>query len=416
MELFVLLTALVFLAHPLGSEPGAGSPSADRAATAGRPEFGDGDTTVVLFLAGDVMTGRGIDQILAHPGDPTLCERYMQSAQGYVGLAERASGRLPRGVGDHYIWGDSLAELTKQGPDARIINLETAVTTSGFCRPGKAVHYRMNPANLSCLTAADIDVCALANNHVLDWGVEGLGETLATLERGGIEVTGAGRDQESAGAPAVVPLPGGGRLLVFAFGSATSGVPADWAAGTRRMGVNFLQDLSPAAAAAVAELVNLYRNPGDLVVISIHWGSNWGYEVPRSFEAFAHRLIESGMVDLIHGHSSHHIRPMEVYRGKLILYGCGDLLNDYEGIPGRREFRPDLSLMYFPRLERNSGRLASLVMTPMRIHRFRLERAGNADAQWLAETLNREGRRYGVTVRVGGDGTLELSWDRAGRR
>ena len=46
---------------------------------------------------------------------------------------------------------------------------------------------------------------------------------------------------------------------------------------------------------------------------------------------FAHRLIDAG-VDVVHGHSSHHPRPIEVYRGKLILYGCGDTIDDYEGI------------------------------------------------------------------------------------
>jgi poly-gamma-glutamate synthesis protein (capsule biosynthesis protein) len=112
---------------------------------------------VTLFLCGDVMTGRGIDQVLAHPGKPHLQEQYV-----------RASGPIERPVASEYIWGDALAELERVRPDARIVNLETAVTTAEDAWPGKAVHYRMHPANVSCLTAARIDCCVLANNHVLD--------------------------------------------------------------------------------------------------------------------------------------------------------------------------------------------------------------------------------------------------------
>jgi poly-gamma-glutamate synthesis protein (capsule biosynthesis protein) len=78
-----------------------------------------------LFLCGDVMTGRGIDQILPRPGDPAIREPYMDSALGYVQLAEEANGPIPRPVDASYIWGDALAEFQRVKPQARIINLET---------------------------------------------------------------------------------------------------------------------------------------------------------------------------------------------------------------------------------------------------------------------------------------------------
>jgi hypothetical protein len=107
---------------------------------------------VTLFLCGDVMTGRGIDQILPHPGKPQIFEPYMRSAAGYVELAERATGPIRRPVEFTYIWGDALAELERVRPNVRIINLETAVTASEDARPDKGIHYRMHPANISCLT------------------------------------------------------------------------------------------------------------------------------------------------------------------------------------------------------------------------------------------------------------------------
>ena len=61
----------------------------------------------------------------------------------------------------------------------------------------------------------------------------------------------------------------------------------------------------------------------------------------------AHSLLDEAGVDVIHGHSSHHVKGIEVYKGKAILYGCGDFLTDYEGIQGYEEFRDDLVLMYF---------------------------------------------------------------------
>ena len=127
-----------------------------------------------LILAGDVMTGRGIDQILASPGSPRLREEYVVDARSYVDLAEDVNGPIPEPVADAWPWGDALAAMDEVGPAVRVMNLETSVTRSEEVAPGKGVLYRMNPANLPCLAAARIDCCGLANNHVLDWGRAGL--------------------------------------------------------------------------------------------------------------------------------------------------------------------------------------------------------------------------------------------------
>jgi poly-gamma-glutamate synthesis protein (capsule biosynthesis protein) len=136
---------------------------------------------VKLFLCGDVMTGRGVDQILPVPCDPALDEPWVKSALDYVALAEGRNGPIPRPVDFAYVWGDALEELEWERPEARIVNLETAVTTSEDREP-KGIHYRMNPANVACLAA------------------------------------GAGRDAAEAEAPAVIALAGERRVLVFAFG------------------------------------------------------------------------------------------------------------------------------------------------------------------------------------------------------
>jgi poly-gamma-glutamate synthesis protein (capsule biosynthesis protein) len=355
------------------------------------------DGVVRLALAGDVMLGRGIDQVLPHPGDPALREGWVRDAGDYVELAERRSGRIPRPVDPAWPWGAALPALA--AADARVLNLETSVTTSDDFWPRKAIHYRMNPANLPCLALADPDVCVLANNHVLDLGRRGLEETLDALAGAGLATAGAGRDADSAGRPAVVDLPGGARLVVVGVAVASSGVPSAWAAGERTSGVFFLPRVGPEAATRVLERVETVRRPGDLVVVSIHWGSNWGDEVEAEQVRFAHALVDGG-VAVVHGHSSHHPRPIELLGGAAVLYGCGDLVNDYEGIPGYEEYRPDLRLLYVAELDAATGAVEALRLLLFRAHRLTLERGSAADARWLAAVLGRASARFRTRVEV----------------
>jgi poly-gamma-glutamate synthesis protein (capsule biosynthesis protein) len=357
-----------------------------------------------LFLCGDVMLGRGIDQVLPHPGEPCLHEQYVGSAEDYVALAEGRNGPIPRPVDVSYVWGDALAELHRAKPQARIINLETGVTTSRDYAP-KGINYKMNPANVGCLTAAGVDCCVLANNHVLDFGRPGLIETLESLRKAGLKYAGAGRNAPEAHAPATIPVAAGRRVLVFAFGCASSGIPPDWAATADTPGVNLLRDLSDPTVSAIAQQVEPIRQATDLLVASIHWGGNWGYRVGRDEARFAHRLIDVAGFDVVHGHSSHHPKAVEIYRERPILYGCGDFLNDYEGIAGYEAFRGELALMYLAQFDR-SGRLIELRLVPFRIRRFRLQRASREEAAWLRGTLDRASSKFDTRVSIDDENCL----------
>ncbi|HEY3451570.1 MAG TPA: CapA family protein [Myxococcales bacterium] len=375
-----------------------------------------GDDAITLLLCGDVMTGRGVDQALPFHCAPGLHESYVSDARDYLGLAEDASGPIPRPVRPAYLWGEALAEIERAAPDLRLVNLETSVTTSGAFWVGKEIHYRMHPGNVPCLTAAGIQCCALANNHVLDWGYAGLLETLGRLAAAGVKTAGAGRDLREAQAPAVHELGNGRRILVFGMGAESSGIPPEWAAGPLRPGVDLLPDLSRATAEAAGQRMRALRRPGDLVVASIHWGPNWGFETTAEESGFAHALVDSGGVDVVHGHSSHHVRAVEVYREKLILYGCGDLLDDYEGIRGYEAFRGDLGLLYFAQLDPAGGRLLQLELVPTTVRRFQVVRAGAEGTAWLRETLDRLGQATGTWTRAGGDGRLRLGFGGRPRR
>lgn len=369
---------------------------------------------VTLFFCGDLMTGRGIDQVLPVSNPPHLFEPYVRDARMYVTLAEKKNGPLQKPVDYRYVWGDALDILNEIQPAARIVNLETSITQSEEFWPRKGIHYRMHPANVELLKVAAIDCCILSNNHTVDLGFGGLLETLETLRRAGIKYTGAGSTAIEAGAPAIREVMSGTRVLVFGYGMDSAGVPASWAAGASTPGVNYLPDLSPRDAEAVIASIRSQSRPEDIVIFSVHWGSNWGYEVPDEQIEFARRLIDSGAVDIIHGHSSHHVRPLEVYNGKLIVYGAGDFLNDYEGIEGYESYRDDLALMYFPTLDALTGELVRLRLVPLQIFRFSLRRASAADATWLSNVLTRESRQFGTRVKYE-DGHLEVELPRNSR-
>jgi len=343
---------------------------------------------IKVFLAGDVMTGRGIDQILPYPSPSKIYESYVGDARGYLELAERTNGKINYPVSFDYIWGDALGELEKARPDVRIINLETTVTTSEDYL-AKGINYRMNPKNIPVLKALGADVCVLANNHILDWGQEGLIETIEVLGKNGIKTAGAGRNYKEAREPAVFDLKEG-RVIVFSFGHYSSGTGVELEAKENKPGANILTDLSEKAVREIEKDIARVRKEGDIVIFSVHWGPNWGYRTDEEFDEFAHGLIDTGAVEIVFGHSSHHFKGLEIYKDKLIIYGAGDFINDYEGIRGYENFRGDLCVMYLPEIDSVTKKTVSLTIVPMQIKRFRLNYPRKEDVEWCYRVLQRD--------------------------
>ena len=119
-------------------------------------------------------------------------------------------------------------------------------------------------------------------------------------------------------------------------------------------------------------------------------------------------MIDEAGVHVVHGHSSHHVKGIEVHEGHPILYGCGDLLTDYEGIRSNEVYRGDLGLLYLMTLDAK-GMLTRLEMVPTQMRKFRVTHAGANEVRWLATTLARCGKQLGTSVALE-EQRLELKW------
>lgn len=282
-------------------------------------------------------------------------------------LGDVMLGRL---VNDHlqtvapaYPWGDTLPVLRRA--DLRIANLECVLADGGKPAPGKVFTFRTDLKNVRSLLLAQIDLVSLANNHVLDYGTDALQEMLPTLDRHGILHAGAGTDLTSAARPVVCRV-GGTAVGFVAF---TDNQP-DWEAAPGTPGVYYVPVTTHGQR--VDQLLALLRRTKarvQLLIVSAHWGGNWGSDAPPEHRALARQLVEAG-ADVVFGHSPHVFRGVEVYRDRPIIYSAGDFVDDYAVDP---EERNDLSFIFL--METDGGTPRALRLFPTVIAGFRVRLA-----------------------------------------
>jgi poly-gamma-glutamate capsule biosynthesis protein CapA/YwtB (metallophosphatase superfamily) len=256
-----------------------------------------------MLLMGDVQLGRLVDRIMAAAGP----------------------------AGPVKVWGNTLRALASA--DVRILNLECALTRHSVKWPGeKAFHFKVEPKRgVEALQAAHIDGVCLANNHVLDYCAEGAMETLAVLDAAHIAHAGAGPSLAAARAPGYIStsVPG----VRIALLSMEDNEP-EWRAGegSGEVGTNHLDvDPNPEGEALTwlrSAIAEAKVNGATLIVLACHWGTNWVLRPSSRFVAFAHRALDAG-VDVLFGHSPHVAQGVELYHGKVAVYGAGDFIDDY---------------------------------------------------------------------------------------
>jgi poly-gamma-glutamate capsule biosynthesis protein CapA/YwtB (metallophosphatase superfamily) len=309
---------------------------------------GGHDFTMKLLVVGDVMLGRLVNQILQH--EPPA-----------------------------YPWGDTLAVF--RAADFRLCNLECVMADRGrpWSMTPKRFHFRSDAKNVAVLKAAHIDCVSLANNHTLDFEDEALLEMLPLLDEAGIGHAGAGRDWMESIRPATF-LVRGRRIGVIAL---TDNEP-QWAAEERKPGIFYVPvDMRDARATRLLELVRRSKEALDVLIVSAHWGPNWGYRPPPAHPPFARALIEAG-ADVIFGHSGHVFRGVECYRERPIIYCAGDFIDDYAVDEVERN---NQSFIFV--LELDDGRVQRLRLYPTVIRNLQARLARSGEAEDIAAKMQR---------------------------
>ncbi|MDS0282535.1 CapA family protein [Haloarcula onubensis] len=312
---------------------------------------------------------------------------YTLGFTGDVMLGRSVSERQRTRAADA-VWDGALSRL--RALDALCINLECALSTRGrpWRRTHRPFHFRADPEwAVPALTAAGVDWATLANNHLLDFEEPALCDTLGALSAVDIAHSGAGRDERAAWAPVTVPV---GDLTV-AFVSATDNTP-EYAAGPDSPGVARTELDDPTERGKLARAVDdtLATDP-DLLVASLHWGPNMTTEVFDSHREVGHWLLERG-VDVVHGHSAHVFKAVEVAEEGLLMYDCGDFLDDYavdDVLRNDRSFLFELTVS-------EDGTPQELRLVPVEIRNCAVHLADGEVAKWCREAMRQRSRDFGT--------------------
>ena len=309
-----------------------------------------------LALIGDVMLGRLVDEYLDSRADPC------------------------------YVWGTTRDVI--QSCELAICNLECVIADSGspWHEESKAFHFRSHAKNVRALECAGINAVTLANNHSLDFGTEALLEMFSILDRSKIAHPGAGQSLDEATQPVTLKFAG----TNFSLLSFTDGMP-EWAAGHNGAGIYFVPpDSSSPLWQDLFDKVTEAKTKSDFLIISPHWGSNWGYEVEPLYSMWAHKIIDAG-ADMIFGHSGHVPRGIEIYNGKPIIYSAGDFIDDYAISDAEPN---DEGFIYL--LVLDGGIPISLRLHPIVIKNFQAQLAGSR-AERVARHLLKLSQVLGTT-------------------
>jgi poly-gamma-glutamate synthesis protein (capsule biosynthesis protein) len=250
---------------------------------------------IFVFLAGTCMlSAQTSDHVtLLFAGDVTLSD----NVQDHIGLDTSYVFQLWK-PGEEY--------------DIFMVNLEHPVTTA-VDKVEKKFNFKMNPGSLGTLKNGGVSLVNCANNHVFDYGLQGIEETIKNLESAGVKYVGIGRNLREARTPVLLEKKGRRFGFLGYYGG------GDFAATSRRAG------FAPRYERYILEDVRSLREKADFVVVNFHWGTERAPEPEPWQIRLAHRVIEAG-ADLIVGHHPHVLQGIEEYRGKHIAYSLGNFV------------------------------------------------------------------------------------------
>ena len=284
-----------------------------------------------------------------------------------------------------------------------IVNLECALTSCKTHWSGapKAFYFGAPPEAALSLVGAGVNIVSLANNHILDFGVAGLTDTLHHLGRHGIAHCGAGVDLDAATEAVTVERAG----LCFGM-AAFCDHQSDFAASVDKPGIAWL-DLSDMEATLPAldhALGALRRRDVDVPILSLHWGPNMVARPSAHFRRLAHAAIDMGW-KILFGHSAHVFQGIEIFRGCPIFYATGDLVDDYQVDP---LFRNDYQFLF--ELTLSGSAVQQIELMPVVIDRCQTRMATQHDSATILRRMVAACSEFGVTV-LEQDGLARIELD-----
>ena len=220
--------------------------------------------------------------------------------------------QLPGGITDA-IDPDMMSMMNSA--DLFCVNNEFAFTSRGQALEGKAYTFRANPANVSLYDTMGVDLVTLANNHIYDFGPEGLTDTLSTLDNAGIAHVGAGETLSDASRPCYVDIQNVRLGFVNACNAEMNRFTPE--ATDSSSGVLLCYEHDKFLAQTREARAN-----ADYVIAVVHWGRDYVYETSDEQRALARELIDAGADVVIGGHS-HSLQGIEYYNHCPIFYSLG---------------------------------------------------------------------------------------------
>ena len=375
-------------------------------------EYYNHDTrnTIRIFLGGNVIINREYSQSLNYSNVID------SDVYNYPFLPQKDDN-----IFDGSIWEDLVDALRTYSPDLKIINLETCLKTSD------SLWHTINVLNDG---EAENLICNLANDHILDHGYDGLKDTMKTLEDNSILYVGAGGNCLEAAEPAIIELPDkNARIFIFGFGTTSALCRIEWNATFNESGINLIEPdienipiMIQNIKRHIEQKMFLIQNGRDnesvgieptwnnIVILTIHWDFEWGYDIAPEFIDFAHRIIDYDddlRIDIIHGHSSHNIKAFEIYKDRVIFYGMGDFIHDsdknaiFEGNKSDLyEYNSHLGFMYFVDLNVQSGKVENVIMKGIQIEDTNVNYANGDELGWLRLVMKEECKnKFGVELK-----------------
>lgn len=222
-------------------------------------------------------------------------------------------------------WGFARVRDVTTKADLFVANLECPFTANGE-KIAKNFNFRARPELVAALAAGGVDVVSLANNHLMDYGPEGLFDTLTTLDQHRVVHFGAARNLAAARAPAIVDVKGVKvAFLGYFFLGDRNIEPKEVIATADTPGVaGDFSDLAALTAAVRAD-VRAAKKKADHVVPFFHWGRE-GRAEPEPYQvALAKAAIDAGASAVIGSHP-HVLQPIDRYRGAPIVYSLGNFV------------------------------------------------------------------------------------------